>query len=163
MPEGAKERFVSEAPRPGRPKILLLATVACAYPGADYVGQTHTEYPANTYVIRVPTPSVFPEDFYLRCFEKGIDGIIAMSCGQECPYPGAYERFAKRISRAHALMKERGIDPRRLRATAICTVCARAFLKEVQDMVRLLGDAADQSELRRTPRRQTNGTRANEV
>ena len=152
-----------EGQQPRRPKILLLATAACAYPGADYVGQTHSEYPANTYIIRVPTPSVFPEDFYLRCFEKGIDGIIAMSCGQECPYPGAYERFAKRISRAHALMKERGIDPRRLRATAICTVCARAFLKEVQDMVRLLGDAADQSELRRTPRRQTNGTRANEV
>ena len=128
-----------------RPKILLLATAACAYPGADYVGQTHSEYPANVYIIRVPTPSVFSPDFYLRCFEKGIDGIIAMSCGQECPYPGAYERFAGRLSRAHTLMKEQDLDPRRLRATAICTVCARAFLKEVQDMVRLLDGTARES------------------
>jgi F420-non-reducing hydrogenase iron-sulfur subunit len=134
-----------EIRQPRRPKILVLATAACAYPGADYVGQTHSEYPVNTYIIRVPTPSVFPEDFYLRCFEKGIDGIIAMSCGHECPYPGAYERFAGRISRAHALMKERGLDPRRLRATAICTVCARAFLKEVQDMVRLVEGTARES------------------
>jgi coenzyme F420-reducing hydrogenase delta subunit len=128
-----------------RPKILLLATAACAYPGADYVGQTHSEYPANTYIIRVPAPAVFPPEFYLRCFEKGIDGIIAMSCGQECPYPGAYDRFAERISRAHALMKERGLDTRRLRATAICTVCARPFLNEVQNMERLLQEMADRA------------------
>ena len=120
---------------------MLLATSACAYPGADYVGQTHSEYPANIYIIGVPTPSVFSPDFYLRCFEKGIDGIIAMSCGQECPYPGAYERFAERIGRAHALMKERALDPKRLRATAICTVCVRAFLKEVEDMARLVAGA----------------------
>ena len=129
---------MAEPQRPRRPKILILATEACSYPGADYVGQTHTEYPASTYIMRVPSPVVFPEDFYLRCFDKGIDGIIAMSCGQECPYPGAYERFAARIGRVHVRMKERGLDPRRLRATAICTVCARAFLKEVHDMSQLL-------------------------
>jgi coenzyme F420-reducing hydrogenase delta subunit len=119
---------------------LLLATAACAYPAADYVGQTHSEYPASTFVIRVPAPAVFPPEFYLRCLEKGIDGIVVMSCGQECPYPGAYERFAERVSRAHTLMKERGLDTRRLRATAICTVCARAFLSEVQNMACLLGE-----------------------
>jgi F420-non-reducing hydrogenase iron-sulfur subunit len=136
---------VPEPQQRRRPKILLLATSACAYPGADYVGQTHSEYPASTYIIRVPAPAVFPPEFYLRCFEKGIGGIIVMSCGHECPYPRAYERFAERIGRAHALMKEQGLDPRRLRATAICTVCARAFLKEVQDMARLLEGTARES------------------
>ncbi len=136
---------MSEVQQPRRPKILLLATAACAYPGADYVGQTHSEYPANTYIVRVAAPAVFPPEFYLRCFEKGIDGIIVMSCGQECPYPGAYERFAERVGRAHALMKERGLDPRRLRATAICTVCARAFLNEVQNMARLLEGTTNQA------------------
>ena len=123
----------------------MLATAACAYAGADYVGQTHSEYPSDTYIIRVPAPAVLPPEFYLRCFEKGIGGIIVMSCGQECPYPGAYERFAERIGRAHALMKERGLDPRRLRATAICTVCARAFLNEVQNMGRLLAEMPGQA------------------
>jgi coenzyme F420-reducing hydrogenase delta subunit len=131
---------MAEPQQPKPPKILILATEACAYPGADYVGQTHTEYPASAYVMRVPSPVVFPEDFYLRCFDKGIDGIIAMSCGHECPYPGAYERFAARIGRVHERMKARGLDPRRLRATAICTVCARAFLKEIRDMSQLLAE-----------------------
>ena len=140
-----EEKLVPEAKQSRRPKILVLATSACAYPGADYVGQTHSEYPANTYIIRVPAPAVLPSEFYLRCFEKGVDGIIAMSCGQECPYPGAYDRFAERISCAHALMKERTLDPKRLRATAICTVCARTFLKEIRDMVRLLEEAGRES------------------
>ena len=116
------------------PKILIVATTACAYPGADYAGQTHAEYATNTYIIRVPAPVVFPEDFYLRCFKKGIDGIIVMTCGHECPYEGAYERFTKRIDQTHERMKKLGIEFKRLRICAVCTVCARSFLKEVNVM-----------------------------
>jgi len=116
------------------PKILIIATNACAYPGADYAGQIHAEYATNTYIIRVPAPVVFPEDFYLRCFRKGIDGIILMTCGHECPYEGAYERFIKRLEKVHAHMKEVGIEPKRLKMCAVCTVCARSFLKEVNNM-----------------------------
>jgi F420-non-reducing hydrogenase iron-sulfur subunit len=115
-------------------KLLILATEHCAYPGANSVGQAHSPYPANTYVLRVPSPVLFPESFYLDCFEKGIGGIIIMSCGSECPYPGAYEVLAKRIDRVYSLMKEKDLDIRRLRLTAICTVCNRAFLKEVKEM-----------------------------
>lgn len=125
---------MAEFSKHNNPKILILATVACAYPGADYVGQNHIEYPPNTYIIRVPAPVVFPENFYLYCFEKGIDGIIIMSCGHECPYEGAYKRLADRVSRVHEQMKERKIDPKRLRLCAICTVCARPFLKEINQM-----------------------------
>lgn len=121
-----------------RPKILILASEACAYAGADNVGQIHAEYPTNTYIIRVPAPVVFPEDFYFRCFDKGIAGIIVMSCGAECPYEGAYDRLARRIDQVHARMKERGLDVKRLRLCAICTVCSRAFLKEVNNMNALL-------------------------
>ncbi len=120
------------------PKILILATEACAYPGADNVGQIHAEYPANTYVVRVPAPVMFSEPFYLHCFEKGIAGIIVMSCGHECPYPGAYDTLATRISRVHELMGERGIQTNRLRLCAVCTVCSKAFLKEVHQMHELL-------------------------
>lgn len=120
--------------RAERPKILILATETCAYPGADNVGQVHAEYPTNTYILRVPAPVLFPEGFYLRCFEKGISGIIVMSCGHECPYKGAYDRLTKHIAQVHALMKERGIDTKRLRLCAICTVCSKAFLKEVNEL-----------------------------
>ncbi len=115
-------------------KILILATETCAYPGADSVGQAHSSYPANTYILRVRAPVLFPELFYLDCFAKGISGIIIMSCGEECPYEGAYRALAKRVDRVYQLMKAQDLDIRRLRLTAICTVCNRAFLKEVNLM-----------------------------
>jgi coenzyme F420-reducing hydrogenase delta subunit len=128
---------MEDGPR-DRPKILVLATEACAYPGADNVGQIHADYTTDAYIIRVPAPVIFPEDFYLKCFERGFAGIIVMSCGHECPYPGAYDRLAKRISKVHEMMKERGLETDRLRLCAICTVCSKAFLKEVGQMSDLL-------------------------
>ena len=123
---------------PQEGKILILATESCAYPGANSVGQAHSTYPANTFIMRVRAPVLFPEHFYIDCFRKGISGIIIMSCGEECPYEGAYHAFAKRIDRVFQLMKQLNIDLRRLRLTAICTVCNRPFLKEVNDMNKLI-------------------------
>jgi F420-non-reducing hydrogenase iron-sulfur subunit len=116
------------------PKILVLATVQCAYPGADAVGQGHNEYPSNVFVMQVPDPVMFPVEFYLRCFEKGIGGIIIMSCGVESPYAGSFDRTAARMGILYHRLSERGIDPKRLRLTSICTVCVKSFLKEVNDM-----------------------------
>ena len=121
-------------------KILILATESCAYPGANAVGQAHMSYPANTYILRVRAPVLFPERFYLDCFAKGIWGVIIMSCGVECPYEGAYEALAKRVDTVYAMMKERGLDTRRLRLTSICTVCTRAFIKEVRQMNELVAE-----------------------
>jgi coenzyme F420-reducing hydrogenase delta subunit len=115
-------------------KILIMATESCAYPGANSVGQAHSSYPANTFIMQVQAPALFPESFYLDCFRKGISGIIIMSCGEECPYEGAYHALAKRIDKVYQLMKAEKIDIRRLKLTAICTVCNRAFLKEVNEM-----------------------------
>jgi len=117
-----------------RPKILIIATEACAYPAANAVGQAHMEYSPATFVLRVRAPVMFPEEFYLKCFEKGIDGIIIMSCGVECPYKGAYEQLAARIDKVQAMMKERGISPNRLVLTAVCTVCTRSYLEKIARM-----------------------------
>jgi F420-non-reducing hydrogenase iron-sulfur subunit len=118
-------------------KILVLATEKCAYPGADAVGKAHQEYPANVYILRVLSPVLFPEDFYLRAYSRGIDGILIAACGSDCPYHGAYDRLAARIDRLTSRMNAGGLGIERIRLTAICTVCIKAFLKEVA----LMGDA----------------------
>jgi F420-non-reducing hydrogenase iron-sulfur subunit len=121
-----------------RPKILILATLSGGYAGADSVGQLHTDYATNVYVLPVVCPAMFPEEFYLRTFEKGIDAILIMYSGTDCPYIGGAERTAEIVNRVYPLMKERGIDARRLRLTAICTVCTKPFLNEVEQMNNLL-------------------------
>ena len=128
----------AEAKQPTR--VLILASLLCGYPGIDSTGQAHLDYPANTYVLPTPDPVMFPESFYLHCFEHGIDGILIASCGTDSPYEGSYEQLAARINRVYATMKERGLDIRRLKLTAICSVCTKAFVKEVSELVRTVDD-----------------------
>ena len=122
------------------PKILILATLAGGYRGADSAGQSHLEYPPNTYILPVMSSAIFPAEFYLRTFERGFDGIIVMYSGTDSPYKGESERAAEIINKAYVLMKERGLDTRRLRLSAICTVCVRPFLTEIQRMDQLLNE-----------------------
>ena len=115
-------------------KILILATLSGGYAGADSVGQLHTSYAPNTYVLPVVCPAMFPENFYLSAFERGIDAILVMYSGTDCPYKGGAERTAEQINKVYPLMTERGIDTRRLRLVAICTVCTAAFQREIRQM-----------------------------
>ena len=119
-------------------KILILATVSGGYAGADSVGQLHSEYPINTYILPVKCPSLFSTDFYIQTFKKGIDAIIIMYSGTDCPYKGGPEQTAKIVNDTYPLMKEHGIDTRRLKLAAICTVCTKPFIKEVHQMDDLL-------------------------
>ena len=121
-------------------RILILATTSGGYAGADAVGQLHTDYPNNTYILPVLCPSMFNEDFYLRIFKRGIDGVIVMYSGTDSPYKGGPERAAQLINKTYPIMKEHGIDTRRLKLTAICTVCTKPFLKEVNLMNNLLNE-----------------------
>jgi len=133
------------------PKILVLATEKCAYPGADAVGKAHLEYPSNVYILRVLSPVLFPEDFYLRAYSKGIDGILIAACGSDCPYHGAYDRLAARIDALTGRMSAGGLGIERIRVTAICTVCIKAFLKEIallRDHLHRLGPVDRQLALR---------------
>jgi F420-non-reducing hydrogenase iron-sulfur subunit len=128
-----------------RTRVLVLASLLCGYPGIDATGQAHLDYPANTYVLPTPDPVMFPESFYLYCFDHGIDGILIASCGTDSPYEGSYEQLAARINRVYVTMKERGLDIRRLKLTAICSVCTKAFVKEIGELAQIvdeLGPAA---------------------
>jgi F420-non-reducing hydrogenase iron-sulfur subunit len=81
---------------------------------------------------------MFPPEFFMHAFERGIDGIILMYSGTDSPFKVEAEGTAALINDTYTLMKERNIDIRRLRLAAICTVCVKPFLKEVKQMVDLL-------------------------
>ncbi len=123
------------------PKILLITNKSCSYPGVDNAGQQHLEYPANTYVIDTLCPVIFPDQFYIDTLQKGIDGIIIMSCGEECKYHGAFEKLSHRINRVMKKINEDyGLEPQRIKLTAICTICAKHVIKEIQTLNEFLKD-----------------------
>jgi F420-non-reducing hydrogenase iron-sulfur subunit len=121
-------------------KILILTTLSGGYRGADATGQSHLEYSPNTYIVPVRTAAIFPPEFYINAFQQGIDGIIVMYSGTDCPYKGAPEHAAQIINETYGLMKERSLDTRRLHLAAICTVCVRPFLNEIKKMNEVLAE-----------------------
>jgi coenzyme F420-reducing hydrogenase delta subunit len=121
-------------------KILILATLSGGYAGANSVGQIHASYAPNTYVLPVASPAMFPEDFYLRAFERGIDAILVMYSGTDSPFKGDSDRTAQIINKVYPLMTARGIDSRRLRLVAICTVCTAAFQREIRQINDVLAE-----------------------
>jgi F420-non-reducing hydrogenase iron-sulfur subunit len=130
-----------------QPKILILATLAGGYAGADSTGQVHLNYPANTYILPIMCPVMFPPEFFVRAFERGIDAIMILYSGTDSPYKVEADGTADLVNRTYALMKTRGIDIRRLRLAAICTVCVKPFLKEVNlmnDLLRGIGFVKDE-------------------
>lgn len=128
------------AARCERSKILILATLSGGYVGADGVGQLHMDYASNTYILPVVCPSMFPVDFYIRTFEKGIDAIIVMYSGSDCPFKDGAAKTAEMINRTYERMGKLSLDSRRLRLTAICTVCTTPFLREVKKMEAILDE-----------------------
>ena len=122
-----------------QPRLLMLATLSCAYPGADAVGKARIEYYPRVHVLGMPAPVMFPKDFYLRSFAQGIDGIIIAACGSDCPYENAFPRLSGRVDEIVQTMKGGGLEIERLRLTAICTVCIKSFVKEIDQMRAKIG------------------------
>ena len=87
-------------PMTQKPKIMILATISGGYAGANAVGQLHSNYPANTYILPVLCPSMFPPKFYLDSFEKGIDGILPRT--GPIPGPVAVRVPEKFVGQVHA-------------------------------------------------------------
>ena len=122
-----------------QPRLLMLATLSCAYPGADAVGKARIEYYPRVHVLGMPAPVMFPKDFYLRSFAQGIDGIIIAARGSDCPYENAFPRLSGRVDEIVQVMKGGGLEIERIRLTAICTVCIKSFVKEIDQMRAKIG------------------------
>jgi F420-non-reducing hydrogenase iron-sulfur subunit len=81
---------------------------------------------------------MFREEFYLKAFERGLDAIIVMFSGSDCPYKDGAAKTAEIVNRTYYRMKEVGLETDRLRLAAICTVCTTPFQKEVARMEEIL-------------------------
>ena len=116
------------------PKILIISTVG-SYVGIDNAGGSHMDYSTKTYVMRVPDPILFKIDFYINAFKMGYDGILVASDGSDGPYKNTFPRLAKRIDETVAVMKEESIDYNRIKITAVCTVCHKHFVSELNSLI----------------------------
>lgn len=134
------------AQKNNEPRILVFTTNLISDPAVDMTGLLHKHYPATTSIIRMPCSSMVRPDYVLLAFQSGFDGVFIAADGSECPYlEDCGEKTAKNVEKAIELMKENGIDPRRLKMAAICSVCVEPFLKHIKDFSKKLKELKEEN------------------
>jgi F420-non-reducing hydrogenase iron-sulfur subunit len=121
------------------PRVLVFSTNAISDPGIDLAGSSHMHYSPNVVVVSLPCTSGIKPSWILYALEQGFDGVFIASDGDECGYlPDCSQRSAWIVGEAQAVMSEHGIDGRRLKMAAICSVCAAPYTKHVREFTEAL-------------------------
>jgi coenzyme F420-reducing hydrogenase delta subunit len=126
----------TEPPAPSStfvPRILVFSTNNISDPGIDLAGSSHMHYSPGVNVIGLPCTSGIRPSWIVRALEVGFDGVFVASDGDECAYlADCSKRSSAIVGEAQKRLRDRGIDPQRLRLAAICSVCSEPFTKHVQ-------------------------------
>ncbi len=122
-------------------KVLVFSTNAISDPGIDLAGSSHLHYSPDVVVIALPCASGIKPGWILHALRRGFDGVFIAADGEECGYlPDCTARSARIVQRAQELMADAGIDGRRLKMAAICSVCAEPFARQVRGFTAELGE-----------------------
>jgi len=114
-------------------KILVFSTEKISDPAIDMAGLLKLHYPPQVYAIALPCSSSVKPKWILRALEKGFDGVFIAADGSDCPYgESCTEKTGNLVSKTHEIMKEKGIDPARLKMAAMCSVCSESFVKQIK-------------------------------
>lgn len=116
------------------PKILVFSTNTISDPGIDLAGASHLDYPTGVLVLAVPCSSGIDPRWILYALKEAcFDGVFIAADGEDCPYlSDCTRRTAEVVRKAQELLEDHGIDPRRLKMAAICSVCSEAFVNHVK-------------------------------
>ncbi len=130
-----------------KPKILVFSTDKISDPGIDQAGLRKIHYSPSVYVISLPCSSGIKPRWIMHAFEKGFDGVFIAADGHECSYnTKCAEHTNKIISDSQALMQEKKINPKRIRMSAICSVCAEPFANHIETFSKILLELGSISE-----------------
>jgi coenzyme F420-reducing hydrogenase delta subunit len=114
-------------------KILVFSTEKISDPAIDMAGLLKLHYPPTVYTITVPCSSGIKSRWILHAYEKGFDGVLIAADGSDCVFgESCTEKTGEVVSRTMELMKQKGIEPARLKMAAICSVCSESFVKQVK-------------------------------
>jgi len=98
------------------PKIVGFLCNWCSYTGADLAGVSRIKSAPNVRIIRTMCSGRVDPTFILKAFQLGADGVVVMGCHLgDCHYQEGNYKTIRRIPFLKRLIRDFGIDPRRLR------------------------------------------------
>jgi F420-non-reducing hydrogenase iron-sulfur subunit len=125
------------------PKIIGFLCNWCSYTGADLAGTARMKYPPNVMAIRVMCSGRVDPSFILDAFRRGADGVLICGCHPgDCHYVEGNYKCMRRIPLTSRLLKQFGIDPRRMRLEWVSASEGARFqqvVTEFTEQIRQLG------------------------
>ena len=147
------------------PRIVGFLCNWCSYTGADLAGTSRMKSPPNVRPIRVMCSGRVDPSFILRAFQLGADGVLVAGCHPgDCHYQEGNFKALRRVLMLKRILREFGIDERRLRLEWISAAEGEKFATattEFTGQVRALGPLRLETALAGQP--QEAGLEAQEV
>ena len=125
-------------------KVLVFSTNSISDPGIDLAGSSHMDYSTSVQVISTPCSSGIDPRWIVHALEAGFDGIFIAADGAECAYlQDCTTRTANIVERAQKMLEEKGLDPRRVKMAAICSVCSEPFVSHIENFQKALSQLSN--------------------
>ena len=125
------------------PRIVGFLCNWCSYTGADLAGTSRMKSAPNLRIVRLMCSGRVDPSFILRAFLLGADGVVVMGCHPgDCHYQEGNFKALRRVLLLKRVLREFGIDERRLRLEWVSAAEGEKFAKISTDFteeVRALG------------------------
>jgi coenzyme F420-reducing hydrogenase delta subunit len=122
-----------------KPKILGILCNWCSYAGADLAGGGRIQYPPDVRVVRIMCTGRVDMLFIMKAFVDGADGVLVSGCHfGDCHYLEGNYKGAKRMFIMKSLLRNMGLDDRRLRMTFVSASEGAKWAKVIEDVVKTI-------------------------
>ena len=125
------------------PRIVGFLCNWCSYTGADLAGTSRMKSAPNVRIVRLMCSGRVDPSFILRAFQLGADGVLVGGCHPgDCHYQEGNFKALRRVLLLKRVLRDFGIDQRRLRLEWISAAEGEKFAKvstEFTEEVRALG------------------------
>lgn len=110
------------------PRIVAFLCNWCTYTGADLAGVSRLKTSPSVRIIRTMCSGRVDPSFILKAFKLGADGVMIGGCHiGDCHYSEGNYKTLRRVELLKMMLKEFGIDSKRLRLEWISASEAEKF------------------------------------
>ena len=125
------------------PQIMCFLCKWCTSAAADLAGTSRLHYAPNNINLRVMCSSRVDPQHILYAFKEGADGVFIGGCHPgDCHYVEGNYKTLRRITLFKIMLRDLGIDPRRLRLEWISAAEGKKYaetMNEFTEQIRALG------------------------
>ena len=119
-----------------KPKVIIFCCNWCSYAGADLAGVSRLQIDPHFRVIRTMCSGRIEPEFILSAFMNGADGVMITGCHPgDCHYINGNYKTIRRYYFMKSLLREFGIDTRRIKLHFISAGEGIEFQKKINEFI----------------------------